>query len=103
MVITPVYAYEHHLAWLVLPGVAAAHALWTGRLSRAWMGPAAVSWVLATAHLAWVRALREATPGWVSWCVQESKFVGLMGLLVVCAAAAPTREAPAVRAKPATP
>jgi len=94
MVITPVYAYEHHLAWLVLPGVAAAHALWSGRLSRRWMWLAVPSWVLVAAHLSWVRALRDATPGVVSWVVQESKFAGLVGLMVVCAAAAWVSQKP---------
>lgn len=88
MVITPVYAYEHHLAWLVLPGVAAGQAMWSGRLGRRWWGVGLVSWGLVAAHLAWVRTLRDATPGLVSWLVQESKFIGLVGLLVVCAAAA---------------
>lgn len=88
MVITPVYAYEHHLAWLLLPGVAAGMALWTGRLSSSWIPVTAVSWLLATLHLSWLRTLREAAPGGVSWVLQESKFVGLLGLLVVCTVAA---------------
>lgn len=88
MVVTPVYAYEHHLAWLVLPGAAAAHALWNGRLSgRGWWSLAVGSWVLASLQLSWLRALREAAPSVVAWCLQESKFVGLIGLLVVCCAA----------------
>ncbi|HCH65673.1 MAG: hypothetical protein CL927_19965 [Deltaproteobacteria bacterium] len=85
MVITPVYAYEHHLAWLVLPGAAVAHALWTGRLSGpGWTALALVSWALTALHLSWLRALREAAPGALAWCLQESKFVGLLGLFVAC-------------------
>ena len=95
MVITPVYAYEHHLAWLVLPGAAAAHALYTGRLSgRGWWSLAVGSWVLASLQLSWLRALREAAPSAVAWCLQESKFVGLIGLLVVCCAALRNSEQP---------
>jgi len=88
MVITPVYAYEHHLAWLVLPGAAAGMALHTGRLGKKWWWVAAPSWALSVAHLAWVRFLREAAPAPLDWLAQESKFVGLIGLLVVCTAAA---------------
>lgn len=88
MVVTPVYAYEHHLAWLVLPGVAVGVALHSGRLSSRWGWGAGLAWALSVLHLAWARALREAVPAPLDWVVQESKFAGLMGLLVVCVAAA---------------
>jgi len=88
MVITPVYAYEHHLAWLVLPGGAAAVALVSGRLDRRWWALAAPSWALSVVHLAWASALRKAAPAPLDWVVQESKFGGLLGLMVVCVAAA---------------
>lgn len=92
MVVTPVYAYEHHLAWLVLPGAAAIHALWVGRLrGRGWWIFTLTAWLLASLQLSWLRTLREVSPPLLSWCVQESKFIGLMGLLVVCCAAAATR------------
>ena len=91
MVITPVYAYEHHLAWLVLPGVAAAHALWSRRIAPHWAWLAGPAWLMSAAQLSWVRALRDALPGPLSWMVQESKFVGMLGLMVVCLVAARSR------------
>ena len=97
MVITPVYAYEHHLAWLLLPGVAIAHALWSRRISPRWALVAGPAWVLGAAHLSWVRTLRESLPDPLAWCAQESKFLGLLGLLLVCAVAAGSRPRGATR------
>ena len=92
MVITPVYAYEHHLAWLVLPGTAAGMALYTGRLSPRWGWVAGPAWALSVVHLAWARSLRDAAPAPLDWVVQESKFAGLIGLMVVCVAAALSKD-----------
>lgn len=84
MMVAPVYAYEHHLVFLLLPLAASFTALWTGRLPRAWSlilvpSYAALAWSLSS-----LRVAQRALPS-LDWWIQESKFFGaiLVGLACV--------------------
>ena len=83
MTVTPVYTYEHHLVFMVLPGVALATALVRGRLHPGFWAPALVCWALLAHPLTWHRAMTQAAPQ-LGWIIQESKFIGMIGLGVLC-------------------
>lgn len=87
MLITPVYTYEHHLVLALLPAAVVGTALADGRLGR-WGGLVALPAYFFTAWpLYWLRPAQKALPG-LSWWLQESKFLGLLGLGLLCAVAA---------------
>jgi len=97
LLITPVYAYEHHLVFLLLPLGAVAAAVQRGRLSRWWWPPLALAYAGVAWPLYWLRPAGRALPA-LAWVFQESKFFGAAALLVACAWAAwrsPRVEAPA--------
>lgn len=87
MTITPVYTYEHHLVFMLLPGVALGTALVRGRLPAVAIFPALLSWALMAHPLSWNPIMTRVAPG-LSWFVQESKFFGVVGLGLLCAWAA---------------
>jgi len=91
LVITPVYTYEHHLVLLLLPLAVVGTALWRGRLGRAWWPLAALSYVAIAWPLWLLRATQKALPDGFGWWLQESKFFGIVGLLLLCLAAAARR------------
>jgi hypothetical protein len=85
--LTPVYAYEHHLAFLLLPAVALGVAVQRGTLPRG-AGWAALAAGFFTAWPLYVlRPAQEAAPA-LHWVLQESKFAGAVGLGLLCAWAA---------------
>lgn len=86
LTIWPVYTYEHHLVFMLLPGVALATALVRGRLGPWAILPALLSWALLAHPLGWHATLTRHLPQ-LEGLVQESKFVGVVGLGLLCAAA----------------
>lgn len=84
LVVAPVYTYEHHLAFLVLPWAVVGTALWTGRLPRTAAPLVALSYLVVAWPLWALRGLQERLPGALEWWLQESKFFGVIGLLLLC-------------------
>jgi len=103
MVITPVYTYEHHLSMMILPAVALGVAIEQGRLPRAGVMLAALSYAAMAWPLFVLRAAQRAIPvEAVDWVLQESKFAGAFGMLLCCVwvALRPARAAPLEPAGP---
>lgn len=95
LTLAPVYTYEHHLVFMLLPGVALATALTRGRLPPWAWAPALLCWALLAHPLPWHRAMIRAAPA-LGWFIQESKFIGMIGLGLL-AAMAGARGAQAAR------
>ncbi len=85
MVLAPVYAYEHHLVFLLLPIVAAFTSWWQGRLPRAWVLLLLPAYVALAWPLSGLRDLQQSAPPALQWWLQECKFFGavLFGLACV--------------------
>lgn len=83
MVITPVYAYEHHLVFLLLPLAVVGTALWRERLPRWVLAPALLVYAFLAHPLGWREPLSRALPA-LSWFFQEIKFFGAVGLGLLC-------------------
>jgi len=83
MLITPVYTYEHHLAMAVFPAAVVGTALLEGRLGR----PGWLVGLPALFFTAWplyaLRPAQKLLPE-LHWWIQESKFIGLIGLGILC-------------------
>ncbi len=94
MLVLPVYTYEHHMVWMLLPYAAAFAALAEGRLGRAW-------WVLLVGaylvqalpldvlkatyrELGFLGGLRDP----VYYLLRESKFIAALLTGLACALAA---------------
>lgn len=86
MTLTPVYTYEHHLLYLILPWTAAAVAALRGRLPLGGL----IALILCYAVTAWPLSIRPELKRWthLPWLVQEIKFFGSFGLGLLCAWAA---------------
>lgn len=84
MVLTPVYAYEHHLTFLLLPLAVLGTALLRGRLPLWAWAPTGLMYALLAHPLMWRNPLTKALPS-LAWFFQEMKFFGaaLLGLLCV--------------------
>lgn len=87
LTITPVYAYEHHLAFLLLPVVALGVALERGVLARAWWAAAGGAYFFVAWPLFWLRPAQKAAPA-LHWVFQESKFFAALALGGLCVLAA---------------
>ena len=87
LTLTPVYVYEHHLAFLLLPAVAIGVAAQRGALPRGagWAALAAGFFTAWPLYL--LRPAQQAAPA-LHWAIQESKFAGAVGLGLMCAWAA---------------
>lgn len=88
MVLTPVYAYEHHVVFALPAWIVLAAALHQGRLHRAWLVlllPAFLvsAWPIA----AWKAAALDQDPA-LSWLMQEGKTLVLLTQLFFCGALA---------------
>lgn len=87
LTITPVYAYEHHLAFLLLPVVVVGAAYEQRRLPRWTLALAVPAYVFTAMPLVWLRAIQKAAPP-LRWALQESKFLGPVVLAALCVAIA---------------
>lgn len=96
LTLTPVYTYEHHLVFLLLPIAA----LGTALLRRRLPGWAWVPALLCYVAVAWPLSHRpelERAAGSMRWWLQESKCLGSAGLGLLCAWASARRAEPAAR------
>ncbi|MEC9388960.1 MAG: hypothetical protein VX944_02710, partial [Myxococcota bacterium] len=85
--VTPVYTYEHHLVMALFPAAVVGAALVEGRLGRWGWVVGLPSYFFTAWPLYWLRPLQKAVPE-MHWILQESKFLGLMGLGILCAVVA---------------
>ena len=85
--ITPVYTYEHHLAFLLFPAVALGVAFERELLPRRWTAFALVAGFFTAWPLYVLRPAQKAVPS-MKWLLQESKFAGAVVLGILCAWAA---------------
>lgn len=84
MLLTPVYAYEHHLAMMILPLAALGQALLVGRLPAAAWALAAPAAFFVGWKLLWLRQVQQALPE-LHWWLQESKPLGMAVVGLLCA------------------
>jgi hypothetical protein len=98
MVITPAYAFEHHLVFSVPAWIAAAVALAGGRLALAWAAPLALAYVAMAWPLASLRAAAGGLPAPTAWLLQEAKCASLIVLGAACSWAV-WRPRPAARVR----
>jgi len=104
LIVIPVYAYEHHLAWAIPAFGVAAIAIAQGRLARGWSVPLFIAWAAWATDPGLLRgpyhALREVDgvlPALAALALQEMKFVAiLVAGGAALRVAIPTRESPAV-------
>ena len=87
MLITPVYTYEHHLVMAVFPAAVVGAALVDGRLGRWGWFVGVPAYFFMAWPLYWLRPVQKAIPS-LHWVLQESKFMGLLVIGVLCAVAA---------------
>ena len=87
MLVVPVYAYEHHLSYLLLPAAVLLSACLRGRLTRWETGAAALSYFFAAWPLYMLRSAQKSLPA-LEWILQESKFFALACLATLCVRAA---------------
>jgi len=83
MVLAPVYTFEHHLVFMLLPSAALAASFEKRRLPRWSMPLVAASYVGVACPLGWLRLVSREVP-WAHWWLQESKCFGTMALGVFC-------------------
>ena len=86
LTLLPVYAWEHHLVFLLLPLAASGTAAVRGRLRHPEialliLGYGCVAWPIELLPLA-----QQSIPA-VAWWVQESKFIGTVLIGALCAVA----------------
>jgi hypothetical protein len=86
MLITPVYTYEHHLVMAMFPAAVVGAALMDGRLGRWGWAVGVPAYFFTAWPLYWLRPLQKAVPS-MHWWLQESKFIGLFALGMLCVAA----------------
>lgn len=97
MVVTPVYAYEHHLVFMIVPIAIVAQAFRLQRIGRMWMPIAVICYVI----LAWkwghlrenFHLMRKDGYPVLASFMREGKFLGcvLIGMLCVLGATGQTR------------
>lgn len=85
MTVTPLYAYEHHLVFAVLPMVIVLHGIQTQSLSRKWTWLVAPAVVFLSITLGDLRILQSVAPQPLKWFLQESKFFAVWILGGLCA------------------
>ena len=86
MLITPVYTYEHHLVMAMFPAAVVGAALMDGRLGRWGWAVGLPAYFFTAWPLYWLRPAQKAIPS-LHWWLQESKFIGLFALGMLCVAA----------------
>ena len=94
LLVTPIYTYEHHLVFLLLPLGALAAAAARKILSTPLLVASAIAYAFVAWPLPWIRAASSAAPEW-SRVFYETKFFGMLAICVLCIAAArrcPERE-----------
>ncbi|MFH1466710.1 MAG: glycosyltransferase family 87 protein [Pseudomonadota bacterium] len=102
MLVLPVYTYEHHMVWMLVPYAAAFAALRAGRLPRGWWVALVLAYAIQALPLDWLKALYPHLRGlgslrdFVYYPLRESKFVAALVVGIACALASrPGAERPA--------
>ena len=83
LLVTPVYTYEHHLVFLLLPLGALAAAADRGILGPPLLVAAVLAYGCVAWPLTWIRAASSAAPAW-SGIFYETKFFGLLAIGALC-------------------
>ena len=86
LLMVPVYTYEHHVVFALIPWVAVACAVWEGRLHRAWLVGLVPAYVVAAWQLSHWKAVALAQGPVLEWAMQEAKAVSLLLLGFACLA-----------------
>lgn len=86
MIITPVYAYEHHVTFALVSVVAVADALWERRLHWGWLALLLPAFVVMCWPIAQWKALADGR-----WLFQEAKFFALLAFGAACVVASRAR------------
>ena len=87
LLITPVYTYEHHLVLMLLPSVTLGAAMEAGRIPRSWWPLAGLAYFFVAWPLFWLRDAQDLVPA-AHWWLQESKFIGIVIIGLLCLSAA---------------
>jgi hypothetical protein len=99
MLVLPVYTYEHHMVWMLVPYAAAFAALRAGRLPRGWWAVLVLAYAIQALPLDWLKdlypQLRALGPARdvVYYALRESKFVAALATGLACALARVPRQA----------
>jgi hypothetical protein len=94
MLVLPVYTYEHHMVWMLLPYAALLAALSSGRLRGWWWGLAALAYAVQALPLDLLKAIYAMLDGLgpledpVYYALRESKFVAALATGAACLVAA---------------
>ena len=81
MVLTPVYTYEHHLVFMLLPVVLVARN-WKG-MGYPLQACVLLSYFFLTWPLTWLREVQTLFPQ-LHWWIQESKFIACCAIAILC-------------------
>jgi alpha-1,2-mannosyltransferase len=89
LLLIPVYTYEHHLVFALPAALVAVEAARAGRLSRPLLGVAAFAVAVLLVDLQLLKGIWEGLPAAFRGpgvLIRESKFLSLVGLLLLCGA-----------------
>jgi hypothetical protein len=84
MLITPVFTYEHHLVFMILPLAALGTVIVQGRLGKRWWLPSAAAYGCLAMTLPQVEKLWLKFPAWEAW-IQECKLISMVAVLLILA------------------
>ncbi len=94
MLVLPIYTYEHHMVWMLVPYAAAVAAAADGRLSRGWWVALGLAYLIQALPLDWLKALYKQLDALgplediVYYALRESKFIAALLTGVACFVAA---------------
>jgi alpha-1,2-mannosyltransferase len=94
MLVLPVYTYEHHMVWMLVPYAAVFAVLADGRLPRWWWWVLAPAYLIQALPLDWLKEIYRSLPALggmrdpVYYLLRESKFLTALITGVACALAA---------------
>ena len=87
MVVSPVYAYEHHLVFMAIPIVSILATIQHKSLPRSWLLLAVVAYVILAwkwGSVRWLMAYFQDTAPLLSYLIKEAKFVACLLIALVC-------------------
>ena len=87
MLITPVFTYEHHLVFMILPLAALGTVIVRGRLGKRWWLPSGAAYAFLALTLPQVESLWLKYPAWEGW-IQEGKLISMGAVMLILGYAA---------------
>jgi alpha-1,2-mannosyltransferase len=89
MLLLPLYTYEHHMVWMIVPYAACFLGLLQRRLGLAWIAPLVIAYAAQATPLAWIPAMDPGTEGGllaagVHLLLREAKFLAALLVGVAC-------------------